>query len=64
VDQHHSKAYLRHLFVGNEMLGPMIATMHNLSFYLWLVKEARKHMQAGNFLQWKNTMVPKLSQRL
>jgi queuine tRNA-ribosyltransferase len=64
VDQLYSRAYLRHLFVGNEMLGPMVATMHNLSFYLWLVKQAREHITAGDFLQWKNAMVTKLRQRL
>ena len=64
ADQHYSKAYLRHLFVGNEMLGPMIATMHNLSFYLELVKQAREHIAAGDFTPWKNAAVKRLSQRL
>lgn len=64
VDQHYSKAYLRHLFVGNEMLGPMIATMHNLSFYLELVKQARQHISAGDFHPWKQAAVKRLSQRL
>lgn len=64
VDQQYSRAYLRHLFAAKEMLGSMIASVHNLGFYLWLVKEARKHILAGDFASWKNTMVPKLMQRL
>lgn len=64
TSQKHSKAYLRHLFVCDEMLACQIASVHNLSFYLWLVQEARKHIMEGTFVQWKNNMVPKLSQRL
>ena len=64
VDTEYSKAYLRHLFTVNEMLGRQIATIHNLGFYLWLVREARKHILAGDFAQWKNAMVKKLDQRL
>lgn len=64
VDTTYTKAYLRHLFVSNEMLGAQIGSMHNLAFYLWLVKEARKHILAGDFAQWKNMMVPKLATRL
>lgn len=64
VDKQYSRAYLRHLFVAGEMLGSMIASLHNLSFYLWLVKEARKHVLAGDFASWKQIMVPKISQRL
>lgn len=64
VDKQYSRAYLRHLFVAGEMLGSMIASLHNLSFYLWLVKEARKHILAGDFASWKQMMVPKISQRL
>ncbi|HPE84273.1 MAG TPA: tRNA guanosine(34) transglycosylase Tgt, partial [Aequorivita sp.] len=64
VDTDYSKAYLRHLFTVNEMLGRQIATIHNLGFYLWLVREARKHILAGNFAEWKNGMVKKLDQRL
>ncbi|HEU4719307.1 MAG TPA: tRNA guanosine(34) transglycosylase Tgt, partial [Bacteroidia bacterium] len=60
----HTRAYLRHLFMCGEMLGPMIASVHNIGFYLWLVKEARKKIQEGNFASWKNTMIPKLGQRL
>ena len=64
VDTDYSKAYLRHLFTVNEMLGRQIATIHNLGFYLWLVREARKHILANTFADWKNTMVKKLDQRL
>ena len=64
VDEMYSKAYLRHLFVAGEMLASIIATMHNLGFYMWLVKEARKHIESGDFSSWKNSMVSKLSQRL
>ena len=64
VDRHHTRAYLRHLFVAGEMLGPMIATMHNLSFYLWLTGEARRQILAGSFGSWKKDMVGKLSRRL
>ena len=60
----YTKAYLRHLFQVKEILGAQIASLHNLSFYLWLVGEARKHIQEGDFLQWKNEMVVKLQQRL
>lgn len=64
VDAQYSKAYLRHLFVAGEMLGSMIASLHNLGFYLWLVREARKHILEGDFMQWKHGMVPRLTQRL
>lgn len=64
TDSFYSKAYLRHLFVAKEMLGPMIATNHNLAFYLWLVGQARKHIIDGTFSQWKNIMIPRLSTRL
>ena len=64
VDQDYSKAYLKHLFSVNEMLGKQIATIHNLSFYLWLVREARKHILAGDFTQWKNKMVKQMANRL
>ncbi len=60
----HSKAYLRHLVISKEMLGAQIATLHNLSFYLWLVKEARKQIIDGTFLQWKKIMVEKVTHRL
>lgn len=60
----HSRAYLRHLFVNNEILGMQLATLQNLGFFLWLVKEARAHIVAGTFLNWKNQMVKKVSTRL
>lgn len=60
----HSKAYLRHLFVTGELLGMQIATLHNLSFYLWLVGQARQHIQAGTFRAWKDALVPQLTHRL
>jgi queuine tRNA-ribosyltransferase len=49
VDTEYTKAYLRHLFAANEYLGKQIATIHNLGFYMWLVREARKHILAGDF---------------
>ncbi|MDC0637568.1 MAG: tRNA guanosine(34) transglycosylase Tgt [Flavobacteriaceae bacterium] len=64
VDTAYSKAYLRHLFTVNEMLGKQIATIHNLGFYLWLVREARKHILAGDFASWKKTMVVQMDKRL
>ncbi len=64
VDKHYTKAFLRHLIVAKEMLGAQIASEHNLAFYLWLVKEARKHIIAGTFKAWKEEMVIKLAQRL
>lgn len=64
VDSTYSKAYLRHLFAANELLGKQIATLHNLSFYLWLVRQARKHILAGDFETWKNTMVRQMDKRL
>ena len=64
VDTMYSKAYLRHLFIANEMLASIIATMHNLGFYMWLVKEAREQIKLDNFASWKSQMVVKLSNRL
>ena len=64
VDTEYSKAYLRHLFISKEYLGKQIATIHNLGFYLWLVREARKHILAGDFTSWKNTMVKQMDKRL
>ena len=64
VDHLYTKAYLRHLFKANEILAMQIASIHNLSFYLWLVTEARKHIIEGDFAQWKNMMVPRLGNRL
>ncbi len=64
VDTEYSKAYLRHLFTVNELLGKQIATIHNLGFYLWLTREARKHILAGDFASWKNKMVQQMNKRL
>ena len=64
VDTQYSKAYLRHLFACNEFLGKQIATLHNLAFYLWLVKEARKHIVNGDFYDWKEEMVIQMNKRL
>lgn len=60
----YTKAYLRHLFISSEILGLTIASIHNLSFYLHLVKQAREHILAGDYTAWKNTMIPVLKQRL
>jgi queuine tRNA-ribosyltransferase len=64
VSSTYSKAYLRHLMVSKEILAAQIASIHNLAFYLWLVKQAREHIQAGDFGSWKNAMVKKVSNRL
>ena len=64
VDHQYSKAYLHHLVVCGEMLAAQIASLHNTGFYLWLVGEARKHIIAGDFAQWKTVMVEKLGRRL
>lgn len=61
---HYSKAYLRHLIISKEILGAQIASIHNLTFYLWLVREARKHINEGTFATWKNEMVKKVKTRL
>ena len=64
VDSKYSKAYVRHLFTVNEMLGKQITTLHNIRFYLWLMEQAREHLAAGTFTEWKNKMVKKLDRRL
>ena len=64
VDHQYSKAYLHHLVVCGEILAAQIASLHNTGFYLWLVGEARKHILAGDFAQWKTMMVEKLGRRL
>jgi len=64
VDTEYTKAYLRHLFAADEYLGKQIATIHNLGFYMWLVREARKHILAGDFREWKEMMVKNMDQRL
>jgi queuine tRNA-ribosyltransferase len=64
ISNYYSKAYLRHLIKAKEMLGLTIASIHNLAFYLWLVKQAREHIIAGDFNQWKSEMVIRLQHRL
>ena len=64
VDTFYSRAYLHHLFKAQELLALEIASIHNLAFYLWLVREARKHILAGDFPTWKSQMVKRVSQRL
>ena len=64
VDAQYSRAYLRHLFVAGEILGPMIASLHNIGFYLWLVREARKHIIGGDFALWRDEMLQKVTRRL
>lgn len=64
ISQYYSKAYLRHLFVANEILGLQIASIHNLAFYLHLVTEARKHILDNSFNSWKNEQIPILKNRL
>ncbi|MCB0502236.1 MAG: tRNA guanosine(34) transglycosylase Tgt [Bacteroidetes bacterium] len=60
----HSKAYLRHLVVSNELLAGQLASLQNLGFYLWLIRQAREHIAAGDFGVWKDSMIKKVSQRL
>jgi len=64
VDTYYTKAYLRHLFATEEFLGKQIATLHNLGFYLWLVRQARKHILQGDFPEWKKQMVNQMNNRL
>ncbi len=64
VSTYYSKAYLRHLFAANEILGLQLASIHNLAFYLWLVTEARKQILQNSFVSWKNSILPVLQQRL
>ncbi|MDE7093078.1 MAG: queuine tRNA-ribosyltransferase family protein, partial [Muribaculaceae bacterium] len=64
VDRVYSKAYLRHLFISQELLAMHIASIHNLAFYLWLVREARKHILDGNFKTWKEEMIVRVTTRL
>ncbi len=64
VDTAYSRAYLRHLFISQELLALQIASIHNLAFYLWLVKEARKQILEGNFIPWKKSMIKRVTQRL
>ena len=64
VDKEYSKAYLRHLFAANEYLGKQIATLHNLGFYLWLVRESWRRILDGTFGPWKDQMVRQMDNRL
>jgi queuine tRNA-ribosyltransferase len=64
VSLQYSKAYLRHMVISGELLGAQVASIHNLSFYLWLTRTARKHIIEGDFREWKNQMVNKLGARL
>ncbi len=64
VDRFYTKAYVRHLFVADEILAMQIASIHNLAFYLWLVGEARRHIIAGDFKSWKTEMVERVTRRL
>ncbi len=64
VDRAYTKAYLRHLFISQELLAMQIASIHNLAFYLWLVGEARRHIIAGDFATWKPEMVRRVTSRL
>ena len=64
VSTYYSKAYLRHLFKANEILGLQISSLHNLTFYLWLVGQAREHILAGDFRDWKNKIIGTLMQKL
>ena len=63
VNIDYSKAYLRHLFTVNEILGKQIASLHNLSFFMWLMQESRKHILEGNFNSWKNKMIKQMDQK-
>lgn len=64
VDTEYSRAYVRHLFASHEILGMQIASIHNLAFYLWLVREAREHIMAGDFKKWKEEMIVNVTRRL
>jgi queuine tRNA-ribosyltransferase len=64
VDSYYTRAYSHHLFIAKEMFAAMVATEHNLAFYLDLVRTAREHIIAGDFAAWKQAVLPKLTQRL
>lgn len=64
VDRLYSRAYLRHLFIAEELLAMQIASIHNLAFYIWLVQEARKHIFEGDFSTWKPSILKRVSSRL
>jgi queuine tRNA-ribosyltransferase len=64
ADTQYSRAYLRHLIISGEILGAQIASLHNLAFYLWLVRKAFEEIKSGTFTTWKEKMIPVLSTRL
>jgi queuine tRNA-ribosyltransferase len=64
MSQYYTKGYIRHLFVADEILGMQLASIQNLSFYLWLVEQARIHIIAGDYKAWKTEMIPQISKRL
>jgi queuine tRNA-ribosyltransferase len=64
MSQYYTKGYIRHLFVADEILGLQLASIQNLSFYLWLVEQARIHIIAGDYKAWKTAMIPQISKRL
>ena len=64
ASQHYTRAYLRHLIKSEEILGAQIASLQNLTFYLWLIRQAREHIVTGDFTTWKNRIIPRLMQRL
>lgn len=64
VDRQYSKAYLRHLFISDEILAMQIASIHNLAFYVWLTQEARRQIISGTFKSWKKDMVQRVTHRL
>jgi len=64
IDSVYSKAFLRHLFIADEILALQIASIHNLAFYIWLVKEARKHIIDGDFTSWKASMIPRIQKKI
>ena len=64
ISNFYSKSYLRHLMKSKEILGLTLASIHNLAFYLWLVKEARRHIEEGDFISWKNGVKEQLMTRL
>jgi len=64
MSQYYTKGYLRHLFTADEILGMQLASIQNLSFYLWLVEQARIHIIAGDYKAWKTAMIPQISKRL
>ena len=64
VDHTSTTAYLRHLFIAGEIFAGMIASEHNLAFYLDVVRQARAHIQAGDFLEWKDSVIPRITSRL